>query len=295
MNFDHLKIFINLAETLNFSKTAASMSVSQPAVSQAIHSLENEIGFTLFQRTKREVKLTVSGHMFYTKVQLAVKILDKAIFESRENYQREKSSLTIGLTGTSFEAHILPKLIRDYCQLNQDIRVYVEYYDHNQLKQNLIQQTCDVIFTTEDDVVDYKEIAYYSLIKGNFSVAVPSNNLLVRNKKIKLDMLNNQRIILFVNSWCPPEQLKLQNLIKTSCPDAECIIVNNFAAIDTMVESGLGIAVIPDFTEYENHEFFKIIPLDYPVSLSYGAVVLKPPVSISANSFAKWIMKKKLD
>lgn len=65
MNIDHLKIFINLAETLNFSLTAKTLNLSQSAVSQAIKSIENELGFSLFKRTKRQVRLTKSGTLFY--------------------------------------------------------------------------------------------------------------------------------------------------------------------------------------------------------------------------------------
>lgn len=43
MNLDHLAIFVDLAETLNFRKTAYRKSISQPAVSQAINSVENEM------------------------------------------------------------------------------------------------------------------------------------------------------------------------------------------------------------------------------------------------------------
>ena len=49
MNLDHLEIFIDLAETLNFRKTAYRKNISQPAVSQAISSIENEIGVHLMK------------------------------------------------------------------------------------------------------------------------------------------------------------------------------------------------------------------------------------------------------
>ena len=45
MNLEHLEVFVNLAETLNFSRTAVEMNLSQSAVSQIISSMENELGF----------------------------------------------------------------------------------------------------------------------------------------------------------------------------------------------------------------------------------------------------------
>ncbi|MDF7639114.1 LysR family transcriptional regulator [Lactobacillus sp. ESL0791] len=289
MNLDHIKIFINLAETLNFSKTARSMSISQPAVSQAIRSLENELGLKLFKRTKQSVSLTASGTIFYKQAVQGIKLLDKAIYESRLNYEKEKSSLTIGMTGTSFESNLLPTLVRNYHALHKDTNIYLEYYDHNGLKKNLLEQACDIIFTTQDDVVNYAEFSYFPLLTGHFSVAVPSVNSLVQKTVINLADLDHQRIILFTNSWCPPEQLKLQNLLRTECKHSEIITASNFGVVNTMIESGLGIAVMPDFTEFEDYPFFKVIPLNYDVSLSYGAVSLKSALSPNAQNFAKWL------
>jgi LysR family transcriptional regulator, hca operon transcriptional activator len=50
MQTDHLKIFIDLAETLNFTQTSQNMHVTQPMVTQVIHSLENELNTVLFNR-----------------------------------------------------------------------------------------------------------------------------------------------------------------------------------------------------------------------------------------------------
>ncbi|MNL65286.1 Hca operon transcriptional activator [compost metagenome] len=65
MNIQQLKCFVSLAETLNFSKTAEKLNLTQPAVSHNIKSLENELGILLFVRNKRTVNLTLAGNSFY--------------------------------------------------------------------------------------------------------------------------------------------------------------------------------------------------------------------------------------
>ncbi|RVU71911.1 MULTISPECIES: LysR family transcriptional regulator [Lactobacillus] len=64
MNIDFLKLFINLAETQNFSLTAKLTNRTQSAVSQAIKSLEKELGFRLFYRDNKQVILTPRGKTF---------------------------------------------------------------------------------------------------------------------------------------------------------------------------------------------------------------------------------------
>ena len=70
MNLDHLKVFIDLAETLNFRKAAEREHISQPAVSQAIKSIENEIGVKLFKRSRSGVTITKDGEVFFHAILL---------------------------------------------------------------------------------------------------------------------------------------------------------------------------------------------------------------------------------
>lgn len=79
MNFEHLKVFVNLAETLNFSRTAIEMNLSQSAVSQIISSMENELNFFLFKRTRKEVHLTESGREFYHSIKPLLNVYDKSV------------------------------------------------------------------------------------------------------------------------------------------------------------------------------------------------------------------------
>lgn len=64
MNTQQLECFATLAKTLNYARTAEQLSMTQPAVSRQIKSLENELGVQLFQRTTRSVTLTQIGWQF---------------------------------------------------------------------------------------------------------------------------------------------------------------------------------------------------------------------------------------
>ena len=59
-----LDCFLLVAETLNFAAAADRLHVTQPAVTQQIHSLEKELNVKLFKRTTRTVKLTPEGYVF---------------------------------------------------------------------------------------------------------------------------------------------------------------------------------------------------------------------------------------
>ncbi|MDW8328252.1 MAG: LysR family transcriptional regulator, partial [Anaerolineales bacterium] len=61
MNFRHLTAFVAVAETLNFSRAADELHVAQPAISQQIRALEQELGVMLFDRIGKKVSLTDAG------------------------------------------------------------------------------------------------------------------------------------------------------------------------------------------------------------------------------------------
>ncbi|CAM3120082.1 LysR family transcriptional regulator [Lactiplantibacillus plajomi] len=294
MNVDHLKVFVNLAETLNFSLTAKTLNLSQSAVSQAIKSIENELGFTLFKRTKRKVTLTNSGRLFYQRTVTILSNLEKAVVDSREVYQRERSTLTVGTTGTSFESHALPRLIKQYRAAYPDVKLYLEYFDHNQLKQHLQNQECDVIFTTHDDLYDTPAVQFTKLLDGYFCALVPTENPLCRLKRAPINTFDGQNLILLNEGWCPPEQLKFQRYLQATISDATITFVDNVAVANTMVEAGLGICFMPNFISCTNQQSFEIVPVDYPVELAYGVGTMDKLINQAAASFVAWLKKQHL-
>lgn len=92
MDIKQLECFVNLAETLNFSLTAQAMFLSQPTVSNQIKQLEKEIGFKLFERTKREVELTKAGASFYEDIKDVIANINQGIVKARNFAEKYDST-----------------------------------------------------------------------------------------------------------------------------------------------------------------------------------------------------------
>lgn len=73
VNTVQLECFLAVAQYLNFSKAAESVSITQPAVSHQIGSLEDELGVKLFVRTSKSVSLTREGIMFISDAEQILK------------------------------------------------------------------------------------------------------------------------------------------------------------------------------------------------------------------------------
>ena len=93
MDLKTLKYFISVAETRSFSKTAEQCSVTQPTISQAISRLENEVGFSLFDRSSRPMMLTEAGGFFYARAKKLLKNYEVSVARGWQISEGSPSSL----------------------------------------------------------------------------------------------------------------------------------------------------------------------------------------------------------
>lgn len=89
MEIEKLRTFVDLAQTLSFSKTAENMYTSQSTVSKKIRSLEKELGSNLFDRNNKNVELSDFGRKILTDSQKIVDLEDSIVQKARE-YHQEK-------------------------------------------------------------------------------------------------------------------------------------------------------------------------------------------------------------
>lgn len=96
MNRKRLEYFLTAAETLNLTETAERRFITQASVSGAVAALEKELGFQLFDRSRRKLRLTPAGEYFYTVGQNIIEVEDQYIQKARHISASEGVTLRIG-------------------------------------------------------------------------------------------------------------------------------------------------------------------------------------------------------
>jgi DNA-binding transcriptional LysR family regulator len=110
MNLDQLRYFLLLADKRHFWQTAEQLHLSQSALSRHIQSLEAELGFSLFERTSRQVRLTAAGQLLRTEWRRILGELDAVHRHARQLSTGEVGSLRIGHVGAAAYGW-LPRLL----------------------------------------------------------------------------------------------------------------------------------------------------------------------------------------
>src|SRR5947199_5478143 len=107
----HLRYFVAVAEMENVSRAALKLHVSQPALSRQIRDLEDELGFSLLERTAKSVRLTDAGRAFLDNARALLQNADEAVTKARAVASAEPTELHVGYSPPP-TAEILPKLLR---------------------------------------------------------------------------------------------------------------------------------------------------------------------------------------
>ena len=108
-----LRYFVAVAERLHFGQAAQALHISQPPLSRAIRALEDELGVTLFARTRRRVELTAAGARLLEDTRRLVSQLEHTVQELRAMASGERGRLRIGFVSLA-DYGVLPGLLRSY-------------------------------------------------------------------------------------------------------------------------------------------------------------------------------------
>jgi DNA-binding transcriptional LysR family regulator len=111
MELRHLRYFVAVAEQLHFRHAAEIVHVAQPALSQQIRQLEEEIGATLFERSRHKVCLTPAGKAFYENAQRILQQADQAVVKARKVESGDAGTIRIGFVSTA-AIRVLPDAMK---------------------------------------------------------------------------------------------------------------------------------------------------------------------------------------
>jgi LysR family hydrogen peroxide-inducible transcriptional activator len=241
MEMHQLRYVVAVAGAGNFSRAAEQCHVSQPSLSQQIQKLEDELGERLFDRMKRQVKLTPHGEAFLRR---AVRILEEVESARREAIDaREllRGNLTIGVLPT-IAPYLLPVALADFSKKFPGVAIVVQEDMTNRLLKQVL--ACEIDFALVSPPIRDERLEVRELFSEELLLALPPRHPLIRKRTVGANDLKGERLIVMKEGHCLGDQVlgfcDLHNLhhhISFRSTQLE--------TIQALVHAGLGISLIP--------------------------------------------------
>lgn len=242
MEFRRLTYFLAVAERLNFSRAAEAMHIAQPAISQQIRALEEDLGVQLFDRMGKRVALTEAGQALLPH---ARRIL--AAVEAAQNEVQELTTLTHGTVSlgapTTVSTHRLPDQLTRFKREYPGLEVSLHEAGTESLVRLVVVGKLDLAIVVTDILPSELEVADY--LDEHYILAVSAQHSLAKRRSVKLADLAGEAFILF------PEGYKLREVTLSACRRAgfEPKVALDGGAMSSALEfvaAGLGVAIVPE-------------------------------------------------
>ena len=193
MDFQQLKNYLVLCETLNFRKAAAQINIVQPALSRQIQLLENEIGATLFDRSKRTVILTEAGIFFKHEAERIVHDLNKTILKTAQVHNGESGELRVTHASSAMNT-VVPAFLVKMKDKWPNLKTIVHETSNHQQLETLLARKTDIGIAP--NIILPSAVNSKILYRENFVLILPANHPLPENRPIDIRALKNETFIL---------------------------------------------------------------------------------------------------
>jgi DNA-binding transcriptional LysR family regulator len=287
MELRHLRYFVGVAETENFSRAALKLHISQPAVSRQVRALEDEVGLPLLKRAGKSVRLTDAGRVFLNEARSILERTDEALKHVRALDGEQRIQLHVGYSSWGIDS-LFHMVLNAYSAAMPHV--------HLRLHDARPEDNVDALLSGKFELAfifvapkpgALRGLRFLELSREHIRLAVSLRHPLARRRAVSIDEAAHQPFIVL-----EPEQF----------PDYHCFIDSVFAgtkekplaveehdsiaSLISAVERGRGVGLAGDRFGYLFGHRVKLLPLTPdPKMVPIGLAAPKRTLSPAAEAF----------
>ena len=212
MELRHLRYFVAVADEQNISRAALKLHVSQPGISRQIRDLEDEIGFPLFVRRARSVRLSAAGEIFLVEARDVLQRASDAVLKARAGLASQVE-MKVGYA-PSGTVKILPSALRSFGRSFPGVRVTLHDLSVEEMLPLLRQKKLDIALTLPPHRLP-RELEMKELERYEMRVAVGPMHSLAKSKFVSLDQIAPEPIAAYTRKDHPHYYKQLEKLFAT--------------------------------------------------------------------------------
>lgn len=288
MEMHQLRYVVAVARTGTFSRAAEQCHISQPSLSQQVQKLEEELGERLFDRMKREAKLTSHGEAFLRRAVRILEEVDAAKREATDARDLLRGALTIGVLPT-IAPYLLPGVMAEFVDKFPGVEVVVQEDTTARLLKLAHGYEIDLALASlpiADERFEVRELFAEELL-----LALPPGHALTRKRTLNVTDLDGERLIVMKEGHCLGDQV-LGFCERRDWKPAISFRSAQLETIQAMVSSGLGVSLIPAMAanrEREDLPEYRSLQRPSPERKIVAMWPRQRPPGRAANEFLKLI------
>lgn len=255
MEIRQLEYFLMVNQAGSFTRAAERLFVSQPAVTNAVRSLEEELGIQLFDRSQKLAVLTAEGRIFCAHAEQVMQGISTTLDEIRAIKNLSSGKLRLGLTGFAALPQVM-RLIKLFRESYPNIDVDLTETSRSELLAQLIDDKLDLVLTLGvNEEKAPPALTQLNLPAQEMAVCCSRQHRLRRKNSLTLSELSGEALLIPVDNAIAKILQGTKISISHSIHSRHATTLMNLAALDC------GLALLPESMAITNEEL-TVIPLE---------------------------------
>lgn len=285
MNTTQIKCFLTLAETLNFTRAAERLYISQPALSRQISTLEQEINSLLFIRDQKSVRLTPAGTLLAGELGEIQSSLDELIARVRTVGMGYTGTLTIGVLEGQWMGEEFTGLYRRFMDSYPNIDFRMGQGSFGTLRRQLDSGEIDIAITLSFDVAGLEQYVSRPLFPDQAVFAISRERPLAQKEHITFaDLISETLLVISPEDCRVGSELVFGDLCEQGLKAPRIRYAPNLSTVMLWIEAGLGVGIInhqSNLARNPNVRLISEIPLqDASPCLAWRRDNLNPAIAL---------------
>ncbi len=244
MQIEALKIYADVVRLRSFSRGAEANGVLQSAASQAVNSLERQLGVSLIDRSHRPFEVTPQGKLFYNGCREIVDAYSELEATVRGAHKNADAVVCVAAI-FSIGLGDMSRYVQQFSQTHPQARVQLEYLNPDRVYERVLEEAVD--FGIVSFPQRRKELAVIPWRAEPMVLACPKGHRLAKRRAVALGDLNGEKFVAFDKNLAIRREV--DRLLRKAKARVEVAMeFDNIEAIKRAVEVGAGVAILPEPT-----------------------------------------------
>jgi DNA-binding transcriptional LysR family regulator len=241
----HLRYFLAVAESQNFTRASQRLRVAQPALGRQVTDLEEELGVRLLAQSPRGAVLTAAGTAFAVEARAVLARAGEAVRVARAFATGERGELHLGYA-PSPTVELLPRILDAFQSEAPGIRVSLHDLSSSEMLRGLQSGKIDVALLVGPLPAHAADLVFEELSRYPICIAVPRDHRLARHRKVRVRDLAGEPFVAYPRDEYPEYHELLAGILAPTGGAPRVVEEHNGAmSLIAAVEARRGIAVVP--------------------------------------------------